>query len=100
MNEKNENMLKIKAIENEYGLVLFRMGLTHLFDVGVRHMTDETVTETIKHIKAKEDKDKEDGVTQVMTPEFQCEIVQCAAALSKFSIWDLFLYIKKYVTIS
>jgi len=29
---------EIRAIENKYGLALFRMGLTHLVDVGIRHL--------------------------------------------------------------
>ena len=96
---KNE-IKAITAIENKYGLVLFRMALTHLVDVGVRNLTDENVEETVKEILAKGAEDKANGVVLVMTPEFQCDIVRCAAELARFNIWDLFYYIKKYVTIS
>ena len=90
----------INALENKYGLVLFRMALTHLVDVGVRNLTAENVEESVKDILAKGKEDKVNGVVSVMTPEFQCDIVRCAAELARFNIWDLFYYIKKHVTVS
>ena len=93
-------MKEIEALENKYGTVLFRMALTYLADVGVRNLTEENVEESFVQIMADEESNKANGVVGVMTPEFQYEIVRCAAALAKFSIWDLFLYIKKYVHIS
>ena len=93
----NDKLKKIRDIENKYGLVLFRMGLTHLVDVGIRHLTDENVEESIAQIIAEGEADEADGVVTVMTPAFQCEILRCASELSKFSIWELFAYIKKHV---
>ena len=95
-----EKMREIRNIEDKYGLVLFRMGLTHLVDIGVRHLTDDNVEENIKEILAAGEMDKANGVITVMTPQFQCEIVRCAAELAKFSIWELFSYIKKHVVVS
>jgi hypothetical protein len=94
------NMQEICAIEKKYGLALFRMALTHLVDVGTRHLTDENVNEAIKQITANDKADMANGVTAIMTAEFQCEIVRCAASLAKFDIWELFAYIKNYVPIS
>ena len=94
------NMQEICAIEKKYGLALFRMALTHLVDVGTRHLTDGNVDEAIKQITANGKADKANGVTAIMTAEFQCEIVRCAASLAKFDIWELFAYIKNYVPIS
>ena len=37
MNTITQRMNAIAGLENKYGSVLFRMGLTHLVDVGVRH---------------------------------------------------------------
>jgi len=91
---------EIRALENKFGLPLFRMALTHLADVGVRHLTDENVEEAIKQITANDKADKANGVIPFMTAEFQCEIVRCAASLAKFDIWELFAYIKNYVPIS
>ena len=76
------------------------MGLTQLVDVGVRHLTDDNVEASIGQIIAEGEINKANGVVTVMTPEFQCEIVRCAAELARFTIWDLFAYIKKYVPIS
>jgi hypothetical protein len=90
---------EISAIENKYGLVLFRMGLTHLVDVGVRHLTDENVKESVRQIAAKSEAEQANGVVSVMTAEFQCQIVRCAAELARFSIWELFAYIKNHVAI-
>ena len=91
---------EINAIENKYGLVLFRMGLTHLADVGHRNLTDDDVEESIRQIIANDKADKANGVVVVMTPEFQSGIVRCAAELAKFSIWELFAYIKTNVGIT
>lgn len=93
-------MKEIRNIENKYGLVLFRMGLSHLFDIGHRNLDDENVRESVEQIMAQCEKDTANGKISVMTPEFQCEIVRCAAELARFSIWTLFAYIKKHVEVS
>lgn len=100
MNHIKDSIKEIEALENKYGTVLFRMALTHLADVGVRNLTEENVEESFKQIMADEESNKANGVVTMITLEFQYEIVRCAAELAKFSIWDLFLYIKKYVHIS
>ena len=94
-----ENMKAITGIENKYGSVLFRMGLTHLVDVGHRNLSDEDVVECEKLIIAQGEVDKASGKITVMTPEFQCEIVRCAAELARFSPWTLVTYIKKCLVI-
>ena len=98
----NEDTAKNKLeeiinIENKYGLILFRMRLSHLVDVGHRNFGDAEVAECVKQIMAQGEVEKANGAISVMTPEFQCEIVRCAAELSRFSIWTLFAYIKKHV---
>lgn len=95
----SNEMKKIRNIENKYGLVLFRMGLSHLVDVGHRNLTDENIEESVRQIMAQGEEDAANGIP-VMSPEFQCEIVRCAAELARFSIWTLFAYIKKYVDVS
>lgn len=96
----SNEMKEIRNIENKYGLVLFRMGLSHLVDVGHRNLTDENVRESVEQIMAQVEEDAANGKISVMTPEFQCEIIRCAAELARFSIWTLFAYIKKYVEVS
>ena len=63
-------------------------------------MSEIDIEESVKQIMAQGEKDAADGVTTVMTPGFQCEILRCAAELSNFSIWTLVAYIKKYVVVS
>ncbi len=94
-----ENIKEIRNIESRYGLVLFRMGLSHLVDVGHRNLDDASVKEGVEQIMAQEKANAVEGKISVMTPEFQCEILRCAAELARFSIWTLFAYIKKYVDI-
>ena len=94
-----EKLKEITAIENKYDMALFRMGLTHLVDVGVNHFTDSNVEADITQILVQADEDKSKGVTPTIAPDFQCDIIRCAAELSKFSIWTLFLYIKKHIHI-
>jgi len=98
MTDKTE-IQNIQNIENKYGLVLFRTGLSHLVDVGHRHLGNEDVAECITQIMAQGEKDKAEGKIALMTPEFQCNIVRCAAELAHFSIWTLFAYIKEHVVI-
>ena len=43
--------------------------------------------------------DKENGKVSIMTPEFQCNILRCAAELGKYSPWTLFAYIKEHVVV-
>jgi len=75
------------------------MGLTHLVDVGHQNLTKENVEEGIKQILVQGEEDKANSKRSFMTPEFQCEILRCAAELAKFSPWTLFGYIKKYVVV-
>jgi predicted RNA-binding Zn-ribbon protein involved in translation (DUF1610 family) len=89
----------IRALEDKYGLILFRMGLSHLFDVGHRNMTDENVEETIIQIKADYEAERANEKIPVMAVDFQCQIIHCAAELAKFSIWTLFAYIKEHVVV-
>ena len=97
--DMNVRMDEIRNIANKYGPVLFGMGLTHLVDVGHRHLTDIFVEETIEKIIAESEVDAANGVTPVMSPGFQCEILRCAADLARFSPWTLFAYIKRHMEV-
>ena len=99
MTDKTEDIQAIRNIENEYGLVLFRMSLSHVMDVGWRNLDNETVEEGIRRITAQGEKDNAEGKIPIMTPEFQCEILRCAASLTQFNIWTLFAYIKEHVVV-
>ena len=88
-----EDMKNIQGIENKYGPMLFGMGLIQLVDVGHSNITEAYVEESIAQITT-------NGKVSIMTPEFQCGIIQCAGELAKFSPMTLFRYIKKYMHIA
>lgn len=80
---------EIQAIENKYGMMLFRMAFSHLVDVGHRHMSDpELVAKSCKTIK------ETTPGNSIMTADFQCSLMECAAELTQFSIDDLLRYVK------
>lgn len=84
----------IKNIEDKYGAVIFGMALTHLVDMGVRHLTAFNFNEAVKQIN------EENEQYSLISAEFQIEIVRCATELAKFDIWDLFYCIKCYLQIT
>ena len=71
--------------------VMFRMAISHLIDVGIRHLTDENVEYTCQEIM------KEDDSNSFMTNEFSCAIVRAAAKLAKIDHTYLLAYIAKNV---
>ena len=97
---KNEMMNEIRKIEDKYGLFLFRIALSHLIDVGHRNLDSANVAESMVQIMAQGEADKANGSMQIMSPEFLCEVLCCAAELARFSPWTLLKYIKKHVHIS
>lgn len=84
----------ILAIQDKYGLVLFRCGLTHLVSCGAQALQD--ADEVAKCKKNIQDTTPGDAI---MSPDFQCSIVDCAVELSNVDIWDLFRYIQTDVVI-
>ena len=98
--DMQENLTAIQELEERHGFVVFGMGLTHLFDVGLNNISDDIAEEWVQQILAKGEEDKINGVHSFMTPAFQCEIVRCAAELSKYTPWTLFAYIKNHLNIS
>ncbi len=95
----NDKMYAIRAVEEKYGNVTFRMGVSHLFDVGSGNLISENVEEGFKQIHCEYEANKANGRTTFMTPEFQCGILRCAAELSIHSVWDLIRYVKSYMDI-
>lgn len=71
--------------------ILFRMAISHLMDVGIRHLTDENITETCAEIM------KEDDIHSFMTNKYQCAIVKTAGELAKIDHIHLLNYISKEV---
>jgi len=71
--------------------ILFRMAISHLMDVGIRHLTDENVESTCAEIM------KQDDSHSFMTNEFQCEIVRTAAEIAKIEHTLVLSYVAKNV---
>lgn len=82
---------KIEVIRNKAGEVVFRMAISHLMDVGIRHLTEDTVEDTCKKIM------QEDDSKAVMTNNFQCAIVRTAYELAQIPHIDLLVYIQREV---
>ena len=91
MNNYVESKKKIEKVRDWYGDFVFRAGVSHLMDVGIRHLTKENVEETYKEIMASDDSG------QFLTNEFKCEIVQVAYELAQVSHIDLLVYIQREV---
>lgn len=84
--ESKEKIISLRKNE-----LLFRMAISHLMDVGIRHLTEENVNETCASIM------EEDDSHSFMTNEFQCEIVRMAYELSKIDHIHLLTYISREV---
>ena len=68
---------------------MFRMGISHLMDVGTRHLDKDLVEETCEAIM------QEDDSKALMTNEFKCEIIRTAYELAQISHVDLLAYISR-----
>lgn len=71
--------------------VMFRMAISHLMDVGIRHLTEENILETCKGI-AKRNDDK-----AFMTNDYMCELVMMSGEIAKVPHTDLLVYIQREV---
>ena len=77
----------IESIRNK-GEAVFRCAISHLMDVGIRALTDESVEATCNDIM------KNDNSHSIMTNDFQCAIVRTAAELAKIEHTHLLVYIQ------
>lgn len=89
MNNYAESKKKINSIRNKCGEIMFRMAISHLMDVGIRHLTEENVEETCKEIMQKDDS------KAFMTNEFSCGLVRMAYELAQIPHTDLLVYIQR-----
>ena len=82
----------IDRLRADKGEVLFRMAVSHLIDVGLRHLTLENVASTYREIE------KEDDSHSFMTNDFKKEIVRAAYELAQFDHIHLLVYIQRNVS--
>jgi hypothetical protein len=97
--EMEESMIKIRAIEDKYGLLEFRMALAQLVNVGISNLDKDYVEEEIEQILAQGEVEISNGAGGLITSDLLCESTRCSAELAEFGPWDLFRYIKDYVVI-
>lgn len=74
-----------------YDEMMFRMAISHLMDVGIRHLDDENVERTCKEIQ------KEDDSKSFMTNNYKCDLVKMAGELAKIEHIHLLVYIQREV---
>lgn len=84
-----ESKRKLDAIRNRVGEPLFRMALTHTFDVGCRHLTEENIKVTC------DDMMKDDDSNAFMTNEYKCELVRTAGEIAKVPPYDVEVYVNR-----
>lgn len=71
--------------------VMFRMAISHLIDVGIRHLSDDNVEVTCAEIM------KEDDTKSFMTNKYKCDLVRMAAEIAKIDHIHLLVYIQQEV---
>lgn len=86
--KENERILRKLQAENE---IVFRCAISHLMDVGLRHLTAGNIEETCAEIL------KQDDTMSIMTNEFKCDIVRTAGKLAQIEHTHLLVYISKHV---
>lgn len=86
-----ETKKQIDAIRNKNEM-LFRMAISHLMDVGIRHLTEENIAETCAEIM------KEDDSRSFMTNEYKCDLIKMAGELAKMDHIHVLTYISREVT--
>lgn len=91
---KSPTYRMIRTIEDKYGLVVFRCGLSHLISCGAQALSDTEEIEQAK-FRIQEDTPK----NSIMTADFQCGIIDCAVELAGVETWDLFRYIQTDVAV-
>ncbi len=75
-------------IQNE---MMFRMAISHLVDVGIRHLDEESVERICEEIQ------REDDSRSFMTNSFKCDLVRIAGELAKIDHIHLLVYIQREV---
>ena len=93
MSNYTESKKKIETIRNKDEM-MFRMAISHLMDVGIRHLTEENIKENCEEIM------KQDDSHSFMTNEFQCELIKMAGELAQIPHIELLVYIQREVDYS
>lgn len=85
-----ESKKKLDSLRNKNEM-LFRMAISHLMDVGIRHLTEDNIESTCTEIM------KEDDKHSFMTNAFQCDIVRIAGEIAKIDHIHVLTYISREI---
>lgn len=88
------NEKEIRAIHKKYGETAFRMGVAHLFDVGSRHLTKESVEAACEKLI------RETPDNSLLTGEMQAALTRCAYELSKQDVFDVITYVAVHLPLN
>ena len=75
-----------------YDEVMFRMAISHLMDVGVRHLDEDNIKRICDAIQ------REDDSKSFMTNNYKCDLIRMAGELAKIEHIHLLVYIQREVT--
>ena len=84
-----ESKRNLDEIRNRNHEMMFRMAISHLMDVGIRHLDEENIKRTCEEIQ------KEDDSRAFMTNDFKCELIRVAGELAKVDHIHLLVYSKR-----
>lgn len=90
MSNYAESKKKIEAIRRKDEM-MFRMAISHLMDVGIRHFDEENIKASCEKIM------KQENNNPWMTNEYQCELVKMAGELAQIPHIELLVYIQREV---
>ena len=85
-----ESKKEIESIRNKNEM-MFRMSISHLMDVGIRHFTEENIESDCEEIM------QQDDSHSFMTNKFQCDIVRTAGKLAQINHIHLLHYISEEI---
>lgn len=85
-----ESKRKIDKIRH-YDEMMFRMAISHLMDVGIRHLDEENIKRTCEEIQ------KEDDSRSFMTNNYKCDLIRMSGELAKIEHIHLLVYIQREV---
>lgn len=83
----------IERIYKEYGEMVFRMGLTHLFNVGADKLLNSDIEADCADMIATT------PANSLISGEMQAQIHRCGAALAKIDVWEIFKFIQTEIGI-
>ena len=85
-----ESKRKIDKIRR-YDEMMFRMAISHLMDVGIRHLDKENIERTCEAIQMEDDR------RSFMTNNYKCDLIRMAGELAKIEHVHLLIYIQREV---